>query len=241
MIPTFVAGTAHPKMPIESVAAMLTTSKVADKLKWNMRSVKKNADQPSRILKALGKGEIMSGLDLNQAPEGLPAGRRLALDKPQDFGAGAIFAAIGIIGLVLSKDYRMGTTAQMGPGYVPRLLCYCLILMGIIIAGRAFHWTTAVRTASSPKPAMHFDSRTWRVPLIILGSIVLFAVLIDSIGLGLATLLLIVLSAWADPTSRPIPVLISGVLLAVFSVALFVHVLALPIPAWPNFATLGFK
>ena len=47
--------------------------------------------------------------------------------------AGLLFIAVGALGLWLSRDYPIGTALRMGTGYVPRLLCWLLLGLGVII------------------------------------------------------------------------------------------------------------
>ena len=52
----------------------------------------------------------------------------------QDFWSGILFLAIGLLGVLFSRDYAMGTAARMGPGYFPTLLSGILAALGVIIA-----------------------------------------------------------------------------------------------------------
>ena len=54
----------------------------------------------------------------------------------QDVGAGLMFIAIGALGLFLARNYPVGTALRMEPGYVPRLLCWGIIGVGVITAAR---------------------------------------------------------------------------------------------------------
>ena len=42
--------------------------------------------------------------------------------------------ALGALGLWLGWDYAFGTTARMGPGFVPKLLCWLLVGTGAVVA-----------------------------------------------------------------------------------------------------------
>ena len=52
----------------------------------------------------------------------------------QDFVSGLMFAGWGVAGLWIGRGYPIGSALRMGPGYVPRLLCWALIALGAIIA-----------------------------------------------------------------------------------------------------------
>jgi hypothetical protein len=56
---------------------------------------------------------------------------------PKDFWSGLIFIVVGIAALIIGRDYSLGTSTRMGPGYFPVLLGGLLTLFGAIIATRA--------------------------------------------------------------------------------------------------------
>ena len=67
----------------------------------------------------------------------------------RDVLAGLMFIAIAAFGLWLSRDYTMGTTLRMGTGYVPRLLCWLLLVLGAIVFVGGLRGTNATRLARS--------------------------------------------------------------------------------------------
>ena len=60
---------------------------------------------------------------------------RLVVSK--DFWSGLMFAGFGVLALALGSNLAVGTAIRMGPGYVPRMLSYILIALGIVILVRA--------------------------------------------------------------------------------------------------------
>ena len=66
-----------------------------------------------------------------------------------------------------------------------------------------------------------------------LGSLLVFALGIQRLGLFVTILLVVAVAALATPESRWREVVVMAVALAAFSTALFVRALGLPIPAWP--------
>ena len=141
---------------------------------------------------------------------------------PKDFYAGLIFIAFGIAAIVVGNNYALGTAARMGPGYFPRILGILLILLGTALSLRA------LRLQGSAVPAWK-----WRPTLIVLGSVVLFGLIVTHLGLVLSTILLIVLSSAASHEFRPVESLVSGILLAALAVGVFVIGLKLQLPIWP--------
>ena len=145
---------------------------------------------------------------------------------PKDFWSGVIFVAIGVASIVLGSKYTLGSAARMGPGYFPRILGILLILLGAIIALRAF------RLKGPPLPQWK-----WRPTVVVLGSVVLFGAIVQSVGIAISTVILIVGASAASPEFRPREALIAGVLLATLAVGVFVIGLKLQLPIWPAFVS----
>lgn len=143
---------------------------------------------------------------------------------PKDFVAGILFVAVGIAAIVIAASYPLGTAARMGPGYFPRILGLLLILLGSAIALRA------LRLQGAPLPGWR-----WRPVIIVLGSVVVFGLVVDSVGLALSTVGLILVASAASNEFRPKEALISGIVLAILAVAIFVLALKLQLPVWPTF------
>src|SRR5688500_16066630 len=53
--------------------------------------------------------------------------------KRTDVLAGSLFILVAIVGLLISRNYPVGTALRMGTGYVPRLLCWVLLALGAVI------------------------------------------------------------------------------------------------------------
>lgn len=143
---------------------------------------------------------------------------------PKDFVAGLMFVAVGIAAILIAANYPLGTAARMGPGYFPRILGILLILLGSALALRA------LRLQGAKLPGWH-----WRPILIVLGSVVLFGLTVIKVGLALSTVILILLASAASREFRPKEALVSGIALAVLSIAVFVIALKLQLPIWPAF------
>ncbi|TMH32123.1 MAG: tripartite tricarboxylate transporter TctB family protein [Betaproteobacteria bacterium] len=141
---------------------------------------------------------------------------------PKDFYAGLIFIAFGVAAIVIGNNYALGTAARMGPGYFPRILGILLIVLGSALSLRG------LRLHGNPIPAWK-----WRPTLIVLGSVVLFGLIVTHLGLVISTIVLIVLSSAASHEFRPRESLVSGVLLAALAVGVFVIGLKLQLPVWP--------
>src|SRR5690349_23044773 len=55
----------------------------------------------------------------------------------KDFWSGVMFVGFGIFALLYGSNLAVGTAVRMGPGYVPRMLSYILIALGLVILVRA--------------------------------------------------------------------------------------------------------
>ena len=96
---------------------------------------------------------------------------------PKDFYAGLIFIAFGVAAIVIGNNYALGTAARMGPGYFPRILGILLIVLGSALSLRG------LRLHGNPIPAWK-----WRPTLIVLGSVVLFGLIVTHLGLVISTI-----------------------------------------------------
>jgi hypothetical protein len=143
--------------------------------------------------------------------------------SPKDLIAGLMFIAVGITAIAIASNYTLGTAARMGPGYFPRILGILMIVLGAIIALRS------LRLRGPPLPGWK-----WRPVLVVLGSVVLFGLVVNRLGLVLSTILLIMMSSAASTEFRPKEAAISGALLAALAVGVFVIGLKLQIGIWPG-------
>jgi len=145
--------------------------------------------------------------------------------NPQDFWSGALFVAVGVAALVLGSRYTLGSAARMGPGYFPRALGMLLVALGAMLALRAL-------TVDGPK----VERFRWWPTLLVLGSVVVFGQIVQTVGLALSTLLLILVASAASPEFRWKEALVAGVVLATLATAVFIVGLKLTLPIWPRFA-----
>ena len=143
--------------------------------------------------------------------------------SPKDLVAGLLFIVVGIAAIAIAANYTLGTAARMGPGYFPRILGILMIVLGAILALRS------LRVVGPPLPGWK-----WRPVLVVLGSVVVFGLIVTRVGLVLSTILLIVMASAASREFRPREALISGVLLALLCVGVFVIGLKLQIGIWPG-------
>jgi hypothetical protein len=143
--------------------------------------------------------------------------------SPRDFWSGLIFIAIAAGFIIGAQRYGMGDMHLMGPGLFATLVGLLLAALGAVIALRAL--------AIDGPPVPRFYLRPIAVSLI---AIALFGLTLRHLGLVAAVAVVVLIGALASRESRPLEVAGLVVLLAVFSVAVFVWMLGLPIPLWPD-------
>jgi hypothetical protein len=142
----------------------------------------------------------------------------------KDFWAGALFGAFGAAAILLSNGYPLGTAARMGPGYFPLALGLLLLALAAILVLRSL-------VLRGPAPAM----RNLKPLAIVLGSVFVFGLAAPRLGVALATVLLILIASSADREFRWKEAVVSSLILAAFTVAVFIYGLGLQLPIWPPF------
>jgi putative tricarboxylic transport membrane protein len=143
--------------------------------------------------------------------------------SPKDFCAGLLFVALGAAFVALALQYRLGDLHRIGPGLFPTLVGGVLVGLGLIVAGRAL-------VLEGP-PIERIQARPLLVSLV---AILLFGLALQWLGVVAAIAVLVLVGAYASRDVRVLQVLALAVFLIVFSVAIFVWLLGLPLPLWPS-------
>lgn len=138
---------------------------------------------------------------------------------PEDFWAGLMFIAFGLVAVVVSRDYPIGSAMRMGPGYFPTALGGLMIVIGAIVSAASFKMT-----GERIKPF------AWKPVVMLSLSFVVFGWGIDHVGFVPALFGLIILSAAAGQVFRVKEVLILSVILIVGAVGVFIYGIDLPYP-----------
>jgi hypothetical protein len=137
----------------------------------------------------------------------------------KDFWSGMMFIATGAGALFIARDYPLGTTVRMGPGYFPIVLGALLVLFGLYFVAKGLRSAEKIEGSWSRRGMIV-------LPL----SLVLFGILMEHAGFVPALMVLIVGSALASTEFRLVEILIFAVFLTAACVALFVWGLGLPYP-----------
>jgi hypothetical protein len=145
---------------------------------------------------------------------------------PKDFWAGVLFIVLGGGACIIALDYSFGTAGRMGPGYFPRALGLLLALLGAILVLRSF------KLSGEP---ISFPTL---MPLgIVLLSVFVFGIAVNTLGLVISTILLVLIASTASHEYRWKESVIASLALAVFVVVAFRYGLKLQLPTWPPFIT----
>jgi len=165
---------------------------------------------------------------------------KIKVKSQQDWWAGLMFIAFGlffivvaigtpdfidrIVGAKLIGGYQMGSSVRMGPAYFPVVLGGLMVFLGLLVL------LDAVVEEGPKVAAFHF-----RPLFFIAVSSLAFAYLLKPLGLVLASVALVFISAFGGHEFKWKEVAIMAVVLVIFSVLVFVKALSLPFPICPSF------
>jgi hypothetical protein len=139
--------------------------------------------------------------------------------SPKDLCAGLIYLAIGVVTIVIGRDYPMGTAFKMGPAYFPTVLAVLLSFIGVISLIRSF------LAKGEPIPAL-----AWKPLLLITSATVVFGLLVKGAGLAIALPVFVMMTAYASVKFRWVPSLVLAAGTTVVCVLVFVTGLGVPLP-----------
>jgi Tripartite tricarboxylate transporter TctB family len=144
----------------------------------------------------------------------------------RDVLAGLMFITFGTWGFIAAADLDIGTLAEMGPAYFPRIVCGILILLGVGIMFTGF----LDRSTAFSEP--------WVLRPIVMVSIasLAFAALLERAGIVLAITATVFIGALAGERPKPLTLVALTAALILASIALFVWALGMRISVWPRFA-----
>ena len=142
---------------------------------------------------------------------------------PKDFWSGVMFLCFAAVTLVTASGYSMGRGGRMGPGYFPTLLGAVLGLLGLVLVLRSF----AIRGEAVEKIQ-------WRPLAALVGCVLLFAAMIQPLGLVIALSATTFLASFAGPDWRLREAALLSAGLTIAAVLIFVLGLRLPLPLWPS-------
>ena len=152
----------------------------------------------------------------------------MRIRNQRDFWAGVLFIVTGLIFMVLSRQYNVGTSAKMGPGYFPMALGGLMALLGLMVL---------IPSLLSKAEELKITKIEPRMVLLVLVAVAVYAFALPKLGFIVALFALIVISSIASHEFNLKTTLISSVVLLVFSWLVFVKGLELQFPFLPTFLT----
>lgn len=147
-----------------------------------------------------------------------PAEPEIRADVP----AGGLFITIGVFGLYFSRSMSLGTATAVGSGFMPLLVSSLLVLFGAVVLVQGVRQSGEVVSITSLRPLV-----------LVTLCVVIFAVTVERLGLVLAVMLTVFVSAFAGERPRLLQSLVVGAALSVACVAIFIWGAKLPLNAWP--------
>lgn len=140
------------------------------------------------------------------------------ITHPQDFWSGLLFMAVGGLGAYLSRDFAFGALTKMGPGFLPTVLSWLIIGVGLIVTARSL-------TLRGPA----IQRSAWRPQILIVCAIVLFALLIERVGLIPTVFAVIMVASFASTEFKFRDAVLLGAGMSVACYLVFIQLLSLPL------------
>jgi hypothetical protein len=147
----------------------------------------------------------------------------------RDAIAGVFLIIVGATFAIAARHYPFGTMARFGAGFFPFWLGIVLASLGVLLA------VSSSLGAGAGKPGIAavlvaMDLRSFAA---VVGSVVLFGLILTRLGLLLSVVILVLVSSLGSRELRWGSTLAAAVLLAVGCSAVFVYGLGLIVPVLP--------
>lgn len=143
---------------------------------------------------------------------------------PQDFYGGLVLVLAACLALIASAGLPGQRGFAFGPGTAPRLFAGLLVALG-----------TAVAVTGLIADGPRIEKYNIRGPVLVIGAIVGFSLMIRPVGLVIASYVTFVVAIMGSREVRIIEALIGAAVMTAFCVLLFVYLLNLPFQLWPRF------
>ncbi|TSE24000.1 Tripartite tricarboxylate transporter TctB family protein [Tepidimonas sediminis] len=140
----------------------------------------------------------------------------------RDLIGGLLMAAVGAAAALYAQaHYELGELRNMGPGFFPVVLGWVLAVLGVLIALPAL-----LRPGESIQLA-------GRAALCVIGSIVVFGLLLKPAGLVPATVAAVLVASLADARFTWRTRLLTAAAIAALAWLIFIAGLGMVLPSWP--------
>ncbi|MBX3637344.1 MAG: tripartite tricarboxylate transporter TctB family protein [Rubrivivax sp.] len=151
----------------------------------------------------------------------------MKIKSEKDFWSGLMFIVVGVGFAWGATNYSFGSSARPGPGYFPFGLGIIMAVLGALILFKAL----TVESDGGDK----VGGIAWKPMLIVVGSVVLFGLLLPQAGMFVTLPLLVVTTALAGDEFHWGEALANAAVLTAGSWLVFIYGLNLTIPLWPRF------
>jgi hypothetical protein len=158
-----------------------------------------------------------------------PSTRHGVIKAPQDFAAGLFLIAIALFGFIGGWKLSMGQMSGVGPGMLPKVVSTLVAAFGILLI------VQSLLTAGDV-----LERWSIRGLVFILGSLLVFAATVRTLGLAFAGPLTVIIAAFAEKHVRIKEIIIYSLVLTAGCILLFSKLLHLPIPVLPGGMPLPF-
>ena len=129
----------------------------------------------------------------------------------KDFLSGLLFIGFGLAALYFGRHLAMGTAVRMGPGFVPHMLAFIMIGLGLIISVVAAVTNNGEKT-EAPK---------WKPITLVTIGIFVFAALFERTGMFPALVALILIASAGGEEFKLTEVLGNIVVLTILCILVF--------------------
>lgn len=140
----------------------------------------------------------------------------MKLNVWESTAAGAI-VLFGAVMAYVGSSYGIGTLSHMGSGYFPTVLGIVTALLGILTF-------LDVMNSESPRPDV-----SARAVIFIFGGFFAWAMLVERVGLLPSSIVLIILCSLARPPIRPVPMVVTALLVSLGAAVIFLYGFHLPL------------
>ncbi len=139
----------------------------------------------------------------------------------KDAVAGLLFIAIGLVFGLVGLDYGIGQLRRFQPGFFPVVVASALVIVGVFTALKGLRTQDDAITGWSPRA------------LVVLGAVVLFALLIQPLGLLLTVAVTSLIASIAGHHRFDLQAVALAAALGVASWLVFVLLLNVPVRLFP--------
>src|SRR3546814_2516850 len=106
-----------------------------------------------------------------------------------------------------AASYQMGTAARIGPGYFPFALGLVLAILGAIVL---------LGSLAKGATETHVEKFDWRITFLVIGSVILYGLILKLLGIYISVFVLVVVSSLASHEFNLKVAAANGVFLVVF-------------------------